>query len=51
MEIRDLKYLIASRLDVEEFLDILGWTLYDLVEELEDSVFEAKFEELVEACG
>jgi hypothetical protein len=46
----DIKFLIASRLDVNEFLDILGWTMFDLVEELDDAI-EEHFEELLEACG
>lgn len=49
-EVQDIKFLIASRLDVEEFLDILGWTMYELVEELNDDVFEEKFEDLLKAC-
>jgi hypothetical protein len=50
MEVEDLKVLIASRLDVQEFLDILGFTIFDLVEELEEHI-EMNFEELLEACG
>lgn len=46
----DVKHLIASRLDVDEFLDILGWTMFDLVEALEDQIDE-KLEEFLEACG
>lgn len=49
MEIQDLKDLIASRLDVEEFLDILGITIYELVDYLEEPIQE-RFEELVKAC-
>lgn len=48
MEVSDLKTLIASRLDVQEFLDVIGWDMFDLVEELGD-VIEDNFEELVEA--
>jgi hypothetical protein len=48
-EIQELKFLIASRLDVTEFLDILGWTMFDLVEYLDEAI-EEKFEELMEAC-
>lgn len=49
MDVQDLKVLIASRLDVDEFLDIIGWTMYDLVENL-DSVIDEHFEELLKAC-
>lgn len=49
MDLEDLKTLIASRLDVEEFLDILGWTMYDLVDALDD-VIDEKFEDLLDAC-
>lgn len=48
-ELQELKFLIASRLDVEEFLDILGWTMYDLVDYLDDAI-EEKFEDLLDAC-
>ena len=46
----DIKFLIASRLDVDEFLDILGWTMFDLVEALDQQVVEDNFEELLAAC-
>jgi hypothetical protein len=49
-EVQDIKFLIASRLDVAEFLDILGWTMFDLVDNLDDSFFEDKFEDLMDAC-
>lgn len=49
-EVRDIKFLIASRLDVAEFLDILGWTMFDLVDRLDDEVFENSFEDLMDAC-
>lgn len=45
----ELKDLIASRLDVTEFLDIIGFSMYDLVEALESEI-DAHFEELLEAC-
>jgi hypothetical protein len=48
-DIQELKSLIASRLDVEEFLDILGWTLHDLVDVVEEQIAE-KFDEFIEAC-
>jgi hypothetical protein len=47
--VHELKILIASNLDVEEFLDIIGWDLGDLVEALEDEI-EENFEELLKAC-
>ena len=47
----ELKTLVASKLDVTEFLDVLGWTLEDLVDVLENSIFEDSFEELARACG
>lgn len=49
-EVADLKILVASRLDVTEFLDILGWTLYDLVEQLDEKIFEENFDDLLDAC-
>lgn len=51
MEVIDLKDLIASRLDVTEFLDTLGWTMYELVEALNPEVFEEHFDDLMDACG
>lgn len=49
-EVQDIKFLIASRLDVEEFLDILGWTMFDLVEVLDEQVLEEHIDELIKAC-
>lgn len=49
MTLDELKDLIASKLDVAEFLDILGWTMFDLVEALEDEIRENKAE-LMKAC-
>ena len=49
MDVQELKLLIADRLDVMEFLDILGWDMFDLVEYLDEAI-EEKFEELVSAC-
>lgn len=45
----DFKYLIAAKLDVLEFLDIIGYDLSDLVEVLEDEI-EEHAEELERAC-
>ncbi len=39
-ELDDLLAKISKTLDVYEFLDILGWTMDDLVNALEDEVFE-----------
>lgn len=50
MDVQDLKDLIASRLDVEEFLDIIGWSLYDLVDVMDEQI-EDKFDELLKACN
>lgn len=46
----DIKSLVASKLDVSEFLDLLGWTMYDLVEQIDPQVFEDHFDDLMEAC-
>ena len=45
----ELKHLIASKLDVDEFLDIIGYTIFDLVEVLEEEI-DANFDELLSAC-
>lgn len=45
----DLKTLIVAKLDVYDFLDIIGFELDDLVEELEEYVEEYR-EELLRAC-
>lgn len=44
MDIEELKSLIASRMTVDQFLDILGWGMYDLVEVLEDYIEENAME-------
>lgn len=49
-EVKELRFLIASRLDVTEFLDALGWTMFDLVEYLNEEVFEEHFDDLMDAC-
>lgn len=49
MNLDDLKLLIASKLDVAEFLDIIGYTMFDLVEVLTDEINENK-QELERAC-
>lgn len=50
MSVDDLKVLIASKLDVMDFLDIIGYDLCDLVEILEDEI-EENFSQLVSACS
>jgi hypothetical protein len=45
----NLKELIVAKLDVLEFLDIIGYELADLVEVLEDEIEENKTE-LERAC-
>jgi hypothetical protein len=49
MQNDELRLLIASKLDVSEFLDIIGWTMYDLVEALEEVITENSVE-LERAC-
>lgn len=45
----ELKLLIPAKLDVIEFLDIIGYDLADLVEILEDEIEEHQIE-LISAC-
>ena len=45
----ELKYKIAACLDVVDFLDIIGIDMGELVELLEDKIFEYE-EELERAC-
>lgn len=45
----ELKARIVAVLDVSEFLDIIGYTLADLVEVLEDEIEENE-QELDRAC-
>lgn len=49
MEIEELKLLIVAKLDVTDFLDILGMELVDLVDKLEEEIEEQR-QELVRAC-
>lgn len=49
VSVNDLKDLIATRLDVVEFLDIIGFDMFDLVEALEEVIDEYS-EELYAAC-
>lgn len=48
-EMEELKTLIIHNLDIEEFLDILGMDLVDLVDRFEDDIKE-NFTELMNAC-
>lgn len=50
MSVDDLKVLIASKLDVMEFMDIIGYDLCDLVELMGDEI-EENFTQLVSACS
>ena len=50
MELNELKLLIAARLDVTDFLDIIGYELADLLEVLGDEL-EEHYQELLAACG
>jgi hypothetical protein len=36
----DFLDLIASKLDADEILDILGWTTYDLVRAIQEQITE-----------
>lgn len=49
MTVDDLKQLIASRLDVTVFLDLIERDMFDLVDAFEEEVNE-HFEKLLEAC-
>lgn len=40
MDLEQLKESIAARLDVEQILDILGFSTYELVEALEEQIEE-----------
>jgi len=44
-----LKTLIIHKLDVEEFLDLIGYDLSDLVDVLEDEL-TTNYQELLSAC-
>jgi hypothetical protein len=50
MDIQSLKELIAAKLDVMEFLDIIGYSMYELVDVLEEEI-EENSEELERACS
>ena len=49
-QIDDLKQLIIHKLDVDEFLDILGYDISDLVERLSEEV-EDNYGELFNTCS
>jgi len=46
----ELKLLINAKLDVTDFLDIIGYDLADLLDVLEDEIEEHK-EKLMDACS
>ena len=50
MNVDDLKLLIASKLDVLEFLDIIGYDIGDLVNVLGDEIEEYSLD-LEKACS
>ena len=39
-ELQDLKERIAKQMDVTQFLDLLGYTMFDLVEHLAETINE-----------
>jgi len=47
--LQELKEIIARKLTVDEFLDILGYDLHDLVDVFEDQIEECS-DEFTEAC-
>ena len=50
MTTEDLKELVAAKLDPIEFLDIINFSMWELVEKLEEEIAEHS-EELERACG
>ena len=50
MKNKELLDLIAAKLSLEEILDILGWTTYELVEAIKDDLepYEDEFREAIE---
>lgn len=50
MNTLDLKELVAAKLDVHEFLDIIGYSMWELVDALEEEIVENAVE-LERACG
>ncbi len=49
-QLDELKTLIVHKLDVDEFLDIIGYELSDLVEVLSDVITE-NYTTLLSACS
>ena len=49
MHPEELKELITAKLDVTEFLDILGYDLYDIIDKFEEEIEEHQ-QELISAC-
>ena len=46
----ELKDLIIAKLDVTEFLDILGYELSDIIDKFEEEI-ENNQQELISACN
>lgn len=46
----ELKDLIVAKLDVTEFLDILGYELSDIIDKFEEELEDYK-QELISACS
>lgn len=44
MKDKELLDLIAAKLSIEEILDILGWTNFELVYALEDQIDDMEYE-------
>jgi len=49
MRNKELLDLIAAKLSLEEILDILGWTTFELVEAIQDDIEELE-DEFRDAC-
>jgi len=50
MHPNELKDLIIAKLDVTEFLDILGYELSDIIDKFEEEI-ENNQQELISACN
>lgn len=50
MKNKELLDLIAAKLSLEEIMDILGWTTFELVEAIQDNIeeLEDEFRDAVE---
>jgi hypothetical protein len=49
-ELSELKARIAAKMDITQFLDVLGYTMEDVVDLLEDSInkYSDEFEEALD---